>query len=50
VEFYTEFLNDPIQARVAQTEAGGTMLQFPLKRDHIAKLHMKLEQLTIMAA
>jgi len=50
VEFQTELMPDTIHARVAQTEAGGTMLQFPLKRDHIAKLRMKLDQLVLKAA
>ncbi|MEO9526373.1 HAMP domain-containing methyl-accepting chemotaxis protein [Roseibium sp.] len=43
-------LSAPLDARIAKVEDGSTTLQFPLKRDHIEKLHAELEHRLRQAA
>lgn len=50
VVFETEWLKEPVQARVSVTDDQGTTLQFPLKLDHIADIKFQLEQLSLRTA
>jgi len=50
VVFTTEWLKEPVQARVSVSGTSGTTLQFPLKLDHIADIRFQLEQLTLSTA
>lgn len=50
VIFKTEWLREPIQARVSICEGNTTTLQFPLKLDHIDDIKIQLDQLNLATA
>jgi len=50
VVFATDWLKEPVEARISMSDASSTTLQFPLKLDHIDKMKFQLEQLSLSAA